>query len=903
MSRRPERPLPGRVRRLFRLERLLHTSGRRELDDELSFHFETTVEELMRGGMDRRDAEAEAERRFGDLRRWRGELERIDRETALRRRAGEWLASRRDDLRQAARALVRAPLFTAGVVLTFALGIGANATMFGILDRLFLSPPAHVEEPEEVRRVLVDRFVDFRGERDTGPSLSYPDYADLRDAGARGAVGAFAPRGLIVGRGADAMPVEATLATASFLVLLGVRPALGRFFTPEEDAIGAPGVVVLGHGLWQRRFGGSPDVLGQTLDFGAGPYTIVGVAPEGFTGVDLRPMDLWLPLHTAQAALNGPDWETSRGWWWLQVVARLAPGVAIEGAEAEATALHRAGRAEEVEAGHYDRDVRIVAAPLQLARGPLAGGDAKVAAWLAGVSLIVLLVACANVANLLLARALRRRRETGVRLALGISRLRLLGQTLTESLLLATLGALAALGVARFGGALVRRVLLPDVAWTDSAVGPRVLAFVALATLAAGLFSGLLPAWQAGRQRVAATLGASSRTATEASHARRFLTLAQAALSVVLLVGAGLFVRSLDRVHELDMGFEARELLLVRPIGVADAEEKKAVFQRLEHHLAGAPGVRATALTVGLPFWSSWAVDLRVPGLDSIPTPKEGGPYIITGGAHYFETMGLSIVRGRGFTSADDAQSAAPVVVVNAAMAHGIWPGEEAVGKCMVIGGEGEPCYPVIGVVENARRDAIVENENWLYYIPQGQSDRAPEALLVRVEGDPGAAAERVRRSVLAAEGGLRYADVRPLQELLAPQARSWELGATLFTLFGLLALAVAGIGLYSVLAFDVAQRTRELGIRTALGASREGLLALVMGQGLRVTLAGLALGGVAAWLLAPLVQDLLFETTARDPTVFAGVGVVLLLVAALASGVPALRATRVDPREALRAE
>ncbi|MGH7480806.1 MAG: ABC transporter permease, partial [Longimicrobiales bacterium] len=424
------------VRRVLRIPDV-----ERDLDEELAFHFERTVEELMEDGLSESEAREEARRRFGDERFYRRELWKMDRATAARLRwAGRWEVVT-DSVRFALRRMRRAPGFTAVVMLTFALGIGANATMFGILDRLLLSPPAHVADAGGVKRLMVERYVPFTGTREIQDHFSYPDYVDFTRARSFSAVAAHGERRLTVGQGRDALRVDASLVSGDYFSLLGVRPALGRFFSADEARVGGAGVVVLSDAFWQRQFGGERAVLGEVLDFGYGPYVIIGVAPRGFTGEDLDRVDVWLPLAPTTARMRGDtDWIDRRTWYWLRVVGRLAPGAVPSTAEAEATTLHRLGRAEAIEAGDYDAKVEVLAAPLIHARGPLASEESAVATWLAGVSAIVLLIVCANVANLLLARAVGQRRETGVRLALGSSRRRILGQALTESLLLAVVG-------------------------------------------------------------------------------------------------------------------------------------------------------------------------------------------------------------------------------------------------------------------------------------------------------------------------------------------------------------------------------------------------------------------------------------------------------------------------------
>jgi predicted permease len=904
------------VRRAFRLG-----SARGELREELAHHFESTVEELLAAGRSREEAEAEARRRFGDERRWRREIERQDRAAAARRGWAEGWERAVWILRLALRRMGREPGFAAAVVLTFALGIGANATMFGIVDRLLLRPPAHVQDPATVRRITLSRTNPNSGEQQIQEVLTYPSFEDLSRARSFSAVAGYTTRELTLGRGDAAERAKATLTTANFLPLLGTRAEIGRFYTPEEDRAGAPQVVVLSHEYWRTRFGGDRGVLGRTVDFGYGPYTVIGVAPEGFTGVELDRVDLWLPLR-AQVGKVGPPQGCvdSRGCWWMSAVARLAPGASPVTAQAEATTLFEQGMASNADVAGRSAGARpdrseVIASPVIAARGPNASSESVVAKWLAGISLIVLLIACANVANLLLARSIRQRREIGVRLALGSSRAQVMAQVLAESLILALLGGVAALALAQWGGAVVRRVLLPDIAWGAGMVDPRVLWFVLALTLLTGLVAGLIPAVQVSRPAVYEVLRNGTRNASSPlSRTRDALTVLQAALSVVLLVGAGLFVRSLRGVEAIDLGVKPEGVLMVETVWQRDTPEADryryslAAAERLGEH----PGVAAAATSATMPFRSLWGADLRVPGLDSLPRLPGGGPYINAVTADYFRVFGIKVRRGRGFTTAD-AKGAAPVAVVNETMARALWPGEDPLGKCLRVGYGPDspvtsaPCSRVVGVVENAHRFELVDEPQAMEYfvhVPQLPSERELETVMLRARGgDPTALIPTVRRTLMGLDPRVRDVKVTPFQELIAPSLRSWRLGATMFTIFGVLALFVAGIGLYSVLAFSVAQRTFELGIRSALGATRERLVSLVLRHAFRLVGAGILLGLLTAFLAAPRVASMLYGVPARDPATFAGVVVVLVAVALAAALLPARRATRVDPSIALRSE
>jgi predicted permease len=880
---------------------------RRDLDDELAFHFDETVRELVARGWAESAAGEEARRRFGDERRWRQAMEGIDRSGGIWRRMVEALGVVLGNVRYALRGMRRSPGFTATVVLTFALGIGANATMFGILDRILFRAPQHIVEPDQVRRLLLERVHPASGERGITDRATYPDYRELAQAGTF-RVAAYHRSLITVGHGVSADRVTGVLATAGLFPLLGVRAELGRFYSEEEDRLGGPRVVVLGHEHWRARFGGDPGVLGRSIDFGHGPWEIIGVAPEGFTGAELARVDLWLPLHqTREATTGGTGWyeEAGRGWTWLSLVGRLDEAVPAATAEAEATLLHRRGRAEEIAAGQYDPGARVLAASIVLARGPDAPAEARVARWLGGVSLLVLLIACANVANLLLARAVRRRREVGVRLALGVSRRSLAALLVTEGVVLALAGGAAALLVTLWTGDFLRGLLLQQVDWTGGFVGVRVLMFVAVLSVLAGAASGLIPAWQMGRVGVLDALASGSRAVAGGRRAQTGLTVAQAAFSVVLLVGAGLFIRSFDRARAQDLGFEPARAAVVWPVfdGVPVAE-RAAYYEAAAERLRALPQVEAAGASLGLPFFSGEVRSLSIPGLDSIPTLPSGSPVFHAVEPEWLPAVGMRIVRGRPLERGD-AGGAAPVALVNQTMARVIWGGDRAIGQCMRIAGPEGLCHEVVGIVANARHMRVVEDESMQYFIPLAQRPDAdtPEVVVVRTHADPAELAPLLRRELTALDARVRYVNVRPYSEFVDPQYRAWRLGALLFTVFGALALVVAAVGMYGLLAFGVAQRTREIGIRAALGATREKIIGLVVARAVRLVAAGVAIGLLLSAALAPRLQDLLFDTPALDALVFGGVAVLLLLVGLAGAAVPAWRAVRIQPQEALRTE
>jgi len=828
---------------------------------------------------------------------------------AAMRAMGRRIASAGDTLGHAFRSFRRSPGLFAMVVAVFALGIGANAAMLETLDRLLLRPPPHVHEAEAVQRLYVDHFVAFTGERVQSDRTTHGDFADFREMQTLEAVAAWDRRDVTIGHGPDARQIPALLASGDYWRAIGgASPALGRFFDRLDDRAGAAPVAVVGHRLWQTRFGGSEAVIGETIDFGHGPYTIIGVAPPGLTTLDLEAVDLILPFEQAARHLMGDGWVDNRNWFFMRIVGRLAPGASAAMMEAEATALHRAGRAELAAEGRYDPEASIIAGPVNAGRGPLAPGEARVSLWLTGVALVVLLISAVNVANLLLARSIRMRREVAVRMALGISRRRLIGQQVMEGALVGMAGAVAAIAVDRLAGTALRRTLLPNVAWEELAPPTDLWILLTALAIVAGVLAVLPTALRASRQDISPTLqGAGAGGSGRAWRARSALCVAQASLSVLLLVGAGLFLRSVHEVRSLDLGFDLEglhEVRLVTEPGAVDAAERGALVSAGAERLRRIPGVTGASATTGNPFRNAMAVGLQIPGVDSIPRAPTGGPYVSAVGEDYLRTLGTPILEGRGLEPADHA-TASRVAVVGATMARRVWDEGSPIGSCLQIGGSDAPCWTVVGVAADPRRSTLVdEAETFQYWIPAESAEMAflaPSAITVRLSRP--ALLEALRAELLGVDPRIRFVEAVSIREALSPQLRSWRLGASLFTVFGVLALVVAALGLYSVMAFDVVQRTREIGIRSALGATRRRLLSAVMTRALWVVTVGIAFGLALAVILAPRLQEMLYGVNARDPVTFGGVAAVLLLVALLAAYLPARRAARVDPMIALRAE
>lgn len=876
-----------------------------DFDAEIESHLELEAERLVAEGWGGNEARWEARRRFGNVGRTR--------ERFHHSRVPAWLDALLQDLRYASRQLARAPLFAAGVVLTLALGIGANAIVFGVVDRLLLRPPAHIASPDDVRLIFFRTHPAFESsDESTSAFTSYPLLTALRDqVPAFETVAAYTSMTATMGQGPDAEPVELSLVTGDYFQALGTRPELGRFFGPAEDAVsGGSPVAVVSHDFWRGRLGGTADVLGREVRVNGRMLTIVGVAPRDFTGAALADVDMWVPMSGHAAAIVGDNWSANSGFSWVRLLARLAPGVTVEQGESQATMATRRSIAGWNEPWH-DSLTTVVTGSLIASRAPTGmPAEAKVTLWLFGVSGIVLLVACANVANLLLARATRRRREIAVRLALGVGWARLMRQLLTEIGLLGALSAFVAVSGAHWGGRVLWTLLLPDIARSGGAVDGRVLLFTLGVTLTTVLLAGLLPALQASSPTLTDALRAGARDGTpRRSQLGRGLLVAQTALSVALLVGAGLFVHSLQRMRGLDVGIDLPRVLLAQTnmdAAVVGDEQAAELWREGEQRVVSIPGVERVALLGGsIPTRSAYSMGVRLPGRDSLPRLARGGPYYAVVGADYLGVTGARVVEGRGLTEADES-SGERVGVVNEHLASVYWPEDRAVGQCIVMGDD-DVCTTIVGVVQNVMLFQMAGDERAMIYLPMngmGVGRTAPEVLLVRIrDGAPASTAAAVQRELQRLAPTMSYVNVRSFQELVAPELRPWRLGATMFTLSGVLTLLIAAVGLYSVLAYGVSQRAQEIGVRVALGADRRDVVGLVVREGLGTAVVGVVAGLAIAIAAGPFIQPLLFDTSPKDPLVLGVAALSLLLVALMASLVPAWRAARVDPARALRKE
>jgi len=827
------------------------------------------------------------------------------------------------DARHVLRGLRATPGFTIAVLVTLALGIGANATMFGIVDRLLFRPPPLLKQPDLVHRVYLYRTL--RGVESTCCGGHYARFTDL-DTMTRSfdVVTGVTLRSMAIGVGESAREVRVGAVSADFFQLFEAPPTLGRYFTADEDQPPAgTAVAVLSHAFWQTQLGARRDVLGTTLQIGPTVYTVIGVATRGFVGLwSDQPPAAFIPI-TSYAG-NDPAsrgrpraWWTTYRWGWMQPIVRRKAGVSVQQANADLTSVfarsYEAQRQEDPSvAPASEARPRALVGPILVERGPAASSTGKVAAWLGGVSVIVLLVACTNVVNLLLARALKRRREIALRIALGVSRWRLASQLIVETLVLAIAGGVLGLLIARWGASALAATLLGQNA-PSQLIDPRALTFAACVSLSIGLLTGLAPLLQSRRIDLTADLRGGSRAGHRRSMAGQALLVFQSALTVVLLVGAGLFVRSLRNVHAMRIGYDVDPVLIVS-LNMRGVELDSVATVALRQQLLGAattiPGVEHASLQAAIPFMSTWSAGLYIEGVDSLA--RFGSFDLNAVSADYFATMGTRIVRGRGITEGD-MRGAPRVAVVSESMAKALWPNKDPIGACMKVNTRGGgrdafdpgplPCTTVVGIAEDIRAQNMLEDPGLYYYLPSAQFNPRCCGLFVRTRGEAVAHLETVRRALQREMPGASYVVVTPFSDIVGAQRRSWRLGATMFVLFGGLALVLGMVGLYGVLAYAVTQRTHEIGVRSALGARVHDIVGMVVRDGLRVVLAGMVLGVIAALWSGRFVASLLFKVSPSDPVVFVGVGLALVAAAATASLVPALRASRVEPNIALRSD
>ena len=865
---------------------------------EIRAHLELETERLKEEGLNDKEARGAARRAFGNV----AQAEERFYE------AGRWLGwdCLVQDLRYGVRMLAKNPGFTAVAALTLALGIAANSTIFSWINSTILNPIPGVSHTSDLVTVM-------RGERSEHPTppFSYLDYRDVRDNNRSfsGLLGFHQDFMYLTGIGKPER-IYGALTSANYFDVLGVRPILGRGFLPEEEQKPAS-VVVISYALWQSHFGADRAVVGKSIEITLRSYTIIGVTPPGFQGCfSGLPMDLWIPLIMDRFVWdsNRPDY---RGAFWLNVYGRLKPGVSPRQAEADLNPLMQR-IAEAYPEAHQGSPNQISLDPLW--RSPFGVNVYlyKTLPLLLGLAMVLLLLACANVANLLLVRSVGRRREIAIRLALGAGRGQVVRQLLAESLLLALAGAGVAMLITTWSAETLAHFVPPTTLplALNGHADVRVLLITLAFSLLTALMFGTLPAWRASSLSPVAVIKEEAGSISGGFHKSRLaggLVVGQISLSLLLLICAGLFIRSLERAQHSDLGFDPKRVVLASYEPLPD----QLKFGRdLLRKLEAMPGVESATLADFSPLNFTVHTDYVEPEgyVPQLHESMEISSGVV--GPKYFNMMKTALISGRDFTDAD-APGGQLVAIVNQAFVDRFWPGLDALGKRIRYR---RRWLTVVGVARNTKYRRIIYAPEPMFYVPLFQDERSPVIVHVRVSGDPRAFTFRVEEAIHEVDAGsprrARFGsmsspvfDVTTLETSMQVGSVFERVAATLAGSFGFLALALAAVGIYGVVAYATRQRTREIAIRMALGAKRNGVLRLVLGQGMRLTLTGLGIGLAVSVALTRFLRGQLFGITTTDPLTYAGVGVLLCLVALVACYIPAQRATKVDPNVALRYE
>ncbi len=809
------------------------------------------------------------------------------------------------DLKYGARQLARNPGFTAVAVLTLALGIGANTAIFSVVNAVLLKPlPFH--QPENLVMIWNTWTGAGRG------TISWAEYLDYKQR-ARGfddlaAHSSTASMNIAFGEG-EPEQVWRVFVTSNLFPVLGVRAAVGRTFHPDEDLSGNhPRVLLLSHRLWMRRFGGDPSVVGKSYDLGGTAYTVVGVMPADFEFPDKR-VDIWRPIggtFWANSGAGGGGQRRAAGG--LRVVGRLKPGVSLAQAQSEMDVISQQFRQEfptDYPGGNWQG---LIVVSL---RDQLVGSVRPALLILLGAVGFVLLIACANVANLTLVRAAHRQKEVMIRAALGASHWRLTRQLLTENLLLALMGGAV--------GVLLAFWSVDALMWLGAEQVPRlhkvgvdatVLGFVVFLTLVTGCLAGLLPAWHAAAPDLQASLREAGRASfsREGTRGRNALVVFQLAAAVILLAGAGLLVRTFSYLLHVDPGFDAKNLttagLVLTHRRYQSDEERHRFYKELQERLEALPAVEAAGLIDNAPF-SGWLNDsqFEIEGRPPITPGVYPDEEIRLVSPNYFRALGVAVLQGRDFASSDN-RAGPPVAIVSESLAHKYWGSESPVGKRIrALGSDEIPWVTIVGVSGDVRHGGLDSDFRPIWYRPLSQVDDFGGTVLVRSSGDPAAAFSAIRAQVRALDPQQAIQGPRTMEDVIAESLARRRFSLFLLSLFALMALALAAVGIYGVVSYSVSHRMQEFGIRMALGARGRDILQLVLGQGFRLAFLGVALGAAGAFGLLRFLSTLLFGIQPSDPLTLVGVLLVLMSVVTLACYVPARRAARVDPMTALRYE
>lgn len=886
-------------RRAFRRTGGTLRDARDEVDEELAFHLDECVEELVAQGWPRADARAEAERRFGDLVATREICSRDNARTRTRQRRGNRMDELRQDLRFALRTLWRRPTYAAVVVATLAVGIALNTLVFSFMNPYLLRPLPYADAERLVAIGGVDRLEGW----DLG-RFSTPQIVDLT-AGSQAfdAIGHYFYGSTNLSTDDGAEQIGSARMSGNLFGMLGVDAALGRTLGADDDRPGAPPVVVLSHGLWTSRYGASPSVVGSTIRLDGEPHNVVGVMPDDFN-FPYNAIDMWLPRLADPATADRTRQSDL-------VVGRLAAGSTLASAQTELTRVQGdlAARWPQTDGGYEAIAVKPLREALNFAWTII---QPAFLILLAAVGL-VLLIACVNVASITLARSESRQREMAVRAAVGAGRGRLTRQLLVESAILASLGGLVGIALASLGTALVGGLLPGDLYRVgDVSLDGRVLLFSVVLTLATPLVFGLAPSLTVARSSLAAvmrTAGGGVGGGRGGSRARKALVVTQVTLAVVLVASTGLMVRSFTNATNTDLGFASEEILIASLTPAAasypDADALGAYYREIEARLTALPGVAAVGSVSALPLnHETAAVRFTTPAGEDQPLEDRPAAYTSRAGAGYFTAMGIPIIQGRDFRP-DDGERASPGVVVSQGLADRLWPEGDAVGRTVVYGdGEQPQRAEVLGVVGDVRYDDLKGAPRpHIYRVLEGTAARR---RFVVTRADGGAAVTTlvpgVREVFRTADSELPLS-LRPMTEIVAQTTGPWAIGSGFLAVFGLVALALAALGIYGLITFSVQRRTSEMGLRLALGANASRLRMSVVGDGLRLTSIGVLVGLLLSIGAGAALRGVLLGVGALDPVSLLGAAALFLIVAGAASWIPARRTSKINPVTVLRAE
>jgi len=893
----------------------LKGTAEQDLTEELAQHLEDRYREMCSGGASEEEAYERTLSELDEMYPLRAELGRSrrmkkhDAAQAGDIRAGNFMEDLWRDLRYAVRTMRKGPMFVLFVVLTLALGIGANTTVFTLINTLILNP-LPVPDSSELAALGAAKAT-----RASKSSMPLPmSYADLKDYQARNGVfgslaGYTGPRGVTWKTGTASQGIFSELVTGNYFSTLGIQPVMGRFFLPEEDsAPGAHAVAVMNYGSWQARFGGARDIVGKTLRLNNVVFTVIGIAPPHFIGMNaLFGPDLWIPAAMAEQLLPNEMQNvfTDRSKAVFRGVGRLKAGATRTQAQANVATI-AVDLAREYPATNegYTATVRPMGDVLFASSFGASTPILFASAGLLIVVGIVLLIACSNVANLLLARSAARQQEMAVRLAIGASRTRLVRQLLTESVFLGFLSGVMGLLIAYAGLHLLFGALPSSANFIAPKLDANVFAFALFLSLATGFLFGTIPAIKASRASVAETLKEEARTT---GRSRKRVTLAnallvgQVAFSFLLLVTAALFLRSIGRAYDIDPGFQTAHLavFMTNPGQAGYAKpQTKAFYKDIRERVATLPGVESVSWASNLPLWAKTVNGLQVEGRQKRSQADKITTIVNTVDANYFETAGVAIDSGREFTNLDQ-ESSIPVAIVNEKMAHDYLPRGEALGKRIQLPGE-KQMRQIVGIARTASYSSWGEPAQLCVYVPLEQDYSDAMTLYVRSKGDPQQVLMPVQREIHAAAPQIMVS-VLTGRFIVDRGLFQAKMGVALLSVFGLLALGLASIGLYGILAYSVNQRKREIGLRMALGAAQASVLRLILKQGMSLVVTGVLIGFAAALPVGRLLSKMLYGVSASDPVSVAGAAVVLLAVALLACYLPARWASRVDPLVALR--